>query len=312
MISHIPASVLGTCIGDALGAAFENKDPNDEMFAKWDGTFQPTDLFHSLEAGQYTDDGGMTVALAKSIVRCNGFNPENVARHYLDWSKGSYFRGAGKNTREALKNLEAGKPWTESGKTEAMSKLIFGSGPSMRISPLGVFYRKDIDSLIGFAQSDAIITHNAGEPQIGAIAIALAAAFLATGEAEPGHVTNTIMKYLPNSMVKQNLQLCLRLMKNNTSAKESLFLLGNDKPTAYLIHTNVASAFYCVDTSNDFRQAISKAVYGGWDADTNAAVTGALWGSFCGIDDIPYELKYGVENSPMLMKLDEMIFEKSE
>ena len=79
-------TLIGLAIGDALGAAVEFKSP---------GSFAPVTGYrnggpHRLEAGEWTDDTSMALALADSIATA-GWNLNDQAERYVQWMKhGTY------------------------------------------------------------------------------------------------------------------------------------------------------------------------------------------------------------------------------
>jgi len=63
MTNHLRGALIGLAVGDALGAAVEFKSP---------GSFAPVTGYrsggpHGLNAGEWTDDTSMALALADSI-----------------------------------------------------------------------------------------------------------------------------------------------------------------------------------------------------------------------------------------------------
>src|SRR3954469_20293553 len=75
-------SMIGLAVGDALGAVVEFRRP---------GTFPPVIGYrgggpHELEAGEWTDDTSMALALADSI-RDVGWDLNDQATRYVQWWK---------------------------------------------------------------------------------------------------------------------------------------------------------------------------------------------------------------------------------
>ncbi|MFM7128018.1 MAG: ADP-ribosylglycohydrolase family protein, partial [bacterium] len=124
---------LGMAIGDALGAAVEFKRR---------GTFEPVTGFraggpHGLNAGEWTDDTSMTLALADSIAE-TGWDLDDQARRYLAWwQKGKYSITGdcfdiGITTRQALRQFELTGNARTAGPTDEFSS---GNGSIMRLAP---------------------------------------------------------------------------------------------------------------------------------------------------------------------------------
>src|ERR1051326_2178606 len=79
-------ALIGLAVGDALGAAVEFKPP---------GRFAPVTGYrnggpHRLEAGEWTDDTSIALALADSIATA-GWDLNDQASRYVEWwKKGKY------------------------------------------------------------------------------------------------------------------------------------------------------------------------------------------------------------------------------
>jgi ADP-ribosylglycohydrolase len=73
-------TLIGLAVGDALGAAVEFKPP---------GSFKPVTGYrnggpHGLDAGEWTDDTSMALALADSIATA-GWDLNDQADRYVQW-----------------------------------------------------------------------------------------------------------------------------------------------------------------------------------------------------------------------------------
>src|SRR5450631_1718021 len=109
-------ALIGLAVGDALGAAVEFQSP---------GSFAPVTGYrnggpHRLEAGEWTDDTSMALALADSIATA-GWNLNDQAERYVQWWRiGKYSVNGrcfdiGITTRSALGNFVAKKNALTSG-----------------------------------------------------------------------------------------------------------------------------------------------------------------------------------------------------
>ena len=74
-------ALLGLAVGDALGTTLEfsarDSKPHIEDISGG-GPF-------NLEPGQWTDDTAMALALAQSLIHCEGFDGNDVMSRFLDW-----------------------------------------------------------------------------------------------------------------------------------------------------------------------------------------------------------------------------------
>jgi len=295
------ATLVGCAIGDALGNPFEMKSSNHHSLLSWDGLFKAGGTFWKGNAGQYTDDTLMSIALAESIIENNGFVPEKVAQEYLKWYNSGNTRGIGSTTASAMVRLKLGASYTESGLKDLENA---GNGTAMRASPIGLFYKDDLHSLLSVASQDASITHNSDEPKLGSIAVALGVAFLTDEQ----HYNNVSVLYeiediISDSYVKAKLTLAKYHIENYSEPEEALANIG----TSGYVADSVGAAFYCLAKTSNFKDAVQMAVRGGGDTDSIAAITGALAGTYYGLEGIPEEYKT-VENFDLLQSLtDELI-----
>lgn len=297
------ATLVGCAIGDALGNPFEMKAPISPSLVEWDGQFKAGGTFWKGDAGQYTDDTLMTMALSASLLECQGFNPEDVAKKYLRWYDSGNTRGIGTTTAVAMVNLKIGADWNEAGLIRGVDGLpASGNGTAMRASPIGLVYRNDLQKLLQTAATDASITHNSIEPKIASAAVALGVALLANREADNRSVLYQIKDILPDdTMVCDRLLEAAHCLKDEVDPMVALATIGTQGNRGYVPET-VASAFYCLAATNNFRDCVVMSIKCGGDTDTTAAVAGALAGTWYGWEGIP-EQYHSVENCELLQAL---------
>ena len=131
-------ALIGLAVGDALGAAVEFKSP---------GSFAPVTGYrsggpHRLEAGEWTDDTSMALALADSIATA-GWDLNDQANRYVQWWKTGKYSVNGRcfdigiTTRSALGNYVADKDALASGDR---SDRASGNGSIMRLAPVPIRY----------------------------------------------------------------------------------------------------------------------------------------------------------------------------
>jgi ADP-ribosyl-[dinitrogen reductase] hydrolase len=295
------ATLTGLCIGDALGKAFEMFSPYNEKLLNWDGLFKEGGTFHFGKENEYTDDGKMSICLATSLVDKGGFDIESVANCYLDWYNSQDLRGIGSTTAKALLHLKLGSSPYESGLTDPKCA---GNGSAMRVAPIGIFYRNELDNLIKFAMEDASITHNSLEPKIGSVAVGLGVALIANKTHDNKNIISELENVLVESEVLKKIQTAKQCLWEDLPWQESLSVIG----TSGFVADTVGAAFYCFAATNSFKDAVVMAVRGGGDTDTIAAITGALAGTYYGLSGIPEEYK-SVEDYDLLDSLTDELME---
>jgi ADP-ribosylglycohydrolase len=297
------ATLVGCAIGDALGNPFEMKAGSTPELIEWDGLFKAGGTFWKGEAGQYTDDTLMSIALAISILEKQGYDASHVAQSYLEWYQTGNTRGIGTTTTGAMVKLQMGAAWAQSGITMGYDGLpAAGNGTAMRASPIGLAYRHDISKLLEVAMLDASVTHNSTEPKMGSIAVALGTALLANVDGiTTRNVLDKILWILPESDTSNRIVMATELLDDGTDPMEALARIGSQGNRGYVAET-VASALYCLGATDNFRDCIVMSIKCGGDTDTTAAVAGALAGTWYGLEGIPEEYR-GVENFELLQNL---------
>jgi ADP-ribosylglycohydrolase len=302
-------TLLGTAIGDALGVFAESKLPNYQPLLDWDGKTFLGSEYHGLQPAQWTDDTQFSLAVASSLIENNGFNPDDLAKRYVELftncssngDSSKTIRGYGRTTLAAIQNLQAGKHWSESGIAAS-----FGNGTAMRAAPFGVWFRDDLKSLIEAVKIDSAITHASEEAEAGALAIAIAAALAVNNDTNK--LNERLWEYLPDSKVKNVIYSLASLVEaEHIPPLTALSILG----TKADVRQTVPSAIYLFMRMNNYEEAVVTAIRAGGDTDTQAAITGALFAARDGIANIHKSWINGVEDSCKLIQLDSQLYNRS-
>lgn len=158
----------GLSIGDAFGARFFQGDASQPIRAQrlpeppWPTTGE-TELALGLRDALEAEGQVDTTVLAATL-----------ARRYRDRPDRSF----GLMTREILRLVQAGRPWWEASRAAAGPLGSPGNGAASRAALVGAYFHDDLDRLIHEASSAAMVTHAHAEGQAGAVAVALAAAWV--------------------------------------------------------------------------------------------------------------------------------------
>jgi len=203
----------------------------------------------------YTDDTVLTVAVADAILKGKDYGPtiKSYARHFP-------FRGYGpKFTRWFL--LPFTKPYNS-----------LGNGSAMRVSPVAHAFQTEKE-VLDQALRSAACTHNHPEGIKGAQAIALAV-FLARNHASKEEIRSAISHRFGYNL-SRHIDDIRPLYRINLTCPGS-----------------VPEAIVAFLDSDSFEDAIRNAVSLGGDADTQAAMAGAIAEAFYG--HIPAPILQGV------------------
>ena len=285
---QIRSVLFGVATGDALGVPAEFRtrqqmkdNPVTDM--KGYGTYD-------LPAGTWSDDSSLTFCLAQSLT--GGFDPEDIARYFQLWYYENHWTPRGEvfdigiATREAIARLKEGMKAEDAGGTAVSSN---GNGSLMRIAPL-LFYIHDkpVEDRYELTKIVSSITHGHIRSVIACFYYLEFARQLLYGKNPPeayGSVQKSVGAFLSEKQVNpEELAVFSRVLEGDISELEEEKISGN----GYVVHCLEASA-WCLLTTDNYKDAVLKAVNLGDDTDTTAAVTGGLAGLFYGFDAIPSE-----------------------
>ena len=126
---------IGLAIGDALGAPLEGLPP--EMI-------QVTEMrgggIHNTRPGQYTDDTLQASALAETLIRCRGVDPEDFAGRLVRVYR-AHPEFFGPTSRAVLDLIEGGvRPEAAAARVHEAQEGSRSNGSVMRGVPVGIFY----------------------------------------------------------------------------------------------------------------------------------------------------------------------------
>lgn len=290
-------ALIGLAVGDALGAAVEFKSPGS--FARVTG-FRDGGP-HRLEAGEWTDDTSMALALADSITTV-GWDLNDQADRYVQWWKTGKYSVNGRcfdigiTTRAALCNYVSGKDALASGDR---SDRASGNGSIMRLAPVPIryvhLYPTQVHELSRLAEESSLPTHASAQ-------CVSACRYLATVLAALIHGADRDEVLSPNSGplaqlhdIKPLHPLIQEVAHGSFRQKQPPEIQGS----GWVVKSLEASlwAFHDADT---FEEAVLRAVNLGDDADTTGAICGQLAGAYWGESNIPKALRLGLARTDLL------------
>ncbi|WP_240002841.1 MULTISPECIES: ADP-ribosylglycohydrolase family protein [unclassified Streptomyces] len=282
-------ALLGLAVGDALGAPAENMRPS-EIRRRWG---RVTGFVSDDPAGtddtEYAIFSGLLLARHGSALTVS--HVERAWHHWIaDLDEGP-FRGAGFSERGTLENLRRGL----AAPISAQHRHAWSDGLAMRAAPFGVFAAGRPAEAARLVAVDGTISHD-GEGIYGgqAVAAGVAAAMVGSG---PASVVAAALSAVPmDSWTARSLRRAVTAARRSypdrltaERAVRSAVVIGG-YPWTDLAPEAVGLAFGAfMAAGGDFRTAVLTAVNMGRDADTTAAVAGALAGALHGASAIPEE-----------------------
>jgi poly(ADP-ribose) glycohydrolase ARH3 len=297
--SKFLGSLIGTAVGDALGASVEG----------WHMVAEGEVRALAERGGLliYTDDTHMAIGVAESLIAKRGFDGEHMAHTFIKNYDLEPFRGYGPGPPRIFRMIKGGVAWDKAAE-KLYSGGSYGNGSAMRIAPIGVFYYDDLATLKQVAYKSSHITHAHELGKEGAALEACAIALVT--EAEPSfpfasdEFLRRLKSFIEHEVYQQKLGRIERLIGEGDKAKVVLEL-GNGIEA----FNSVPTAIYSFLTHpQSFEEAIIYAISLGGDTDTIAAMTGAISGAYLGIEAIPEGWKQRLENREYIEELAQKLW----
>ncbi len=287
--------LLGALAGDAAGATLEflehDPTPEDVVWAM----SMPGGGDLQVAPGQITDDGELTLCLARALAESETFDIETIARNYAKWVESSPF-DMGFTTSYSLgsfRNLDVSQVGYAGVMQQSASRICTGSkanGSLMRITPLGIWgHNLEVSEIANYARQDTSLSHP--NPSCGfAVAcycIAIATLIKNSGARELAFINAKNWLDSQENMAKhereytswQEVSSWLKEAEDNVNVPYF--------PQIGFIKIAFTHAFRHLLLGSDYEKAIAETLLGGGDTDTNACIVGGLIGAAVCVDGIP-------------------------
>jgi ADP-ribosylglycohydrolase len=215
-----------------------------------------TDFLLFCEDSELTDDSILTLAVADAILNNRSYL-ECIRKYALEYPNSGY----GGMFRQ----------WMHAANPQPYNS--FGNGSAMRVSPVGWAF-DTIEDVLREAEQSAAVTHNHPEGIKGAQAIALSIFLARKGESKEKIKQEVVSRFGYN--LDETIDELRPIYEFNETCQET-----------------VPQAIIAFLESEDFEDAIRKAISLGGDADTLAAITGSIAEAYYG--GIPEEIAIEVK-----------------
>lgn len=288
-ITDIKAAIYGGVVADALGVPYEFKS-HEEMLDN-PATGMTGHGTYNMPVGTWSDDSSLTIALLDSLK--NGVDYDDIMNNFQKW----YYNGdytplgetfdVGRTTKYAIENYSKGIEPIECG---GDGKRNNGNGSLMRIMPILLYiYTNNIpvDESMKLIDDISSLTH--------AHSISKASC----------NIYNFIVQEILHDRYTKNFKTLIKRGLNESRKYYDIedkypcfsklysknFLDNKDtvvSSTGYVVDS-LEVALYCCYNTDNYKDAVLKAVNLGGDTDTNGIITGSLAALYYGLDSIPRE-----------------------
>lgn len=284
--NRVAGTLVGLAVGDSLGAPLEFHD-RATVRQNYPNLLRDMIASPLWRKGQFTDDTEMAVLIADSLLEKSRLDPVDIAKRFKEWEVSA--KDVGNQTRAVVKT----KGYLES--PEAIARAYYqahpnngaGNGAVMRCAPVALFWLRNLPMLLADSRRSARLTH--GDPKAQSSCVLLNVCIREAILHGMRDARSVATKYLtPFESTEWN-----RLPTIESLAEKQI------QSSGYTIHT-VEAAFWSFLTTDSFEDAVVRAANLGDDADTVAAVTGALAGAYYGFDSIPARWRSDLEQEARL------------
>lgn len=276
-------SLDGLSVGDGFGECFftapdvierrlQHKDPPPRPWIVTDDTMMALSIVRCLNRYGYIEQDALATAFAQEFVR----NPN---------------RGYGGMAMQILYAISEGHSWKAVARQAFGGEGSCGNGGAMRSAPIGAYFADDYDRVIYEAKCSAEITHAHPDGKTGAVAIALAAAWLSREEnllkAGKHDLIAFVLKHIEHTDTYYRLLKSLEI-NFDVSPWAAAVALGNG--SRVISSDTVPFCLWCAARHADsYANALWATVAGLGDRDTTCAIVGGIVAVSAGRESIPLE-----------------------
>jgi len=274
-MNKIKGMLIGAFLGDALGTPFERHSK-----IKYTGDLTTTKLYHkdrfghetTLDYGQCSDDSEMTIILFNHIKKHNNtIDKDSLILDYIEWANHKTSFALGKNTRALFKGIKTLDGYKK--RYDKRNKDCQSNGALMRCSPLVLVDQK-------YWSIECAIT-NPNKICIETNMIYLNLLKNALNGIKPN--INTIDRtHLSEPLIEMFKQLDDNMVRDITKQK------------GWCVH-GLYCALHAFNHYTSFGDAMKWIIESGGDTDTNATITGALYGAYYGYDELYKQQKKNID-----------------
>ena len=300
-------ALLGLAVGDALGATHEGRRYPAPLFPELCGGIYDEMMGRgpfNLKPGQVTDETQLATVLATGLKERKRYDLIETAKDYARWMPLAF--DVDPDTKAALSLLVDGRTGEHSGRRYWMETRPRPASNNAlgRTAPIGVFFYKDQARRIEASTLDAAITHFDPRCQLGCViinAVIAACIYSPNEKATPDEISKQIeadLSIAAAQLGRVHPDVIIQVTDSVEWLREDVRLARQSDPQLYgpdlhLLHHEkyvrvaLRLALWELFHAPNFEQALIDVVNRGGDADTNAAITGALYGAWVGEAAIP-------------------------
>ncbi|MBV8805185.1 MAG: ADP-ribosylglycohydrolase family protein [Sinobacteraceae bacterium] len=261
-------ALLGLAVGDALAAATQYRRP---------GTFSPVgDMIgggpFDLPRGAWSDDTAMALCLAESLLECDGFDARDQVQRYARWQQEGYLSSTGQCvgiTASTARSL-AIAGWRRVVFPGSHDPEQLDPEPLSRIAPVALYYFASVETTLQQAAESSRTTCQAPAVLDACRQLAWSVHAALSGQTKA-------------QILAEVGQIPEGAAHTNSTAAAAL-----------------AAGLWAFYSTNNFRDAVLRAINVGGNSDVVASVCGQLAGAHYGFSAIPAAWRNGLMHKDLI------------
>ena len=289
---RIKGSLFGFFVGDALGVPVEFIE-RDEL-KKNKVTKMLEYGTHNQEAGTWSDDSSMVIATIDSLNNNKSINYNDIMNNYIRWYKEGKYTPNGKvfdigNATSAALSKYNNTDYI-CGSNDVNSN---GNGSLMRILPISLYLHYSDDPMFDVINNISSMTHAHIYSVLSCVIYSvLINEYLKVLDIKKSY--NNMQQIIKNILEDESNKMLgdlpdLKNKFNRLIYNDISVLNENEIKSSGFVIDSLEASIWCLLKTDNYKDAVLKAVNLGDDTDTIGALTGALAGLVYGYNSIPDE-----------------------
>jgi poly(ADP-ribose) glycohydrolase ARH3 len=283
-------ALLGTLVADSVGLPWEGSGPETGRrgLGRLNASLAQPELV-------YSDDTQLTLALAEHLLEDPDVDPVGLARtfheHYEPW------RGYAGGMHGLVAAWAVGMD-VETAATSVFPDGSFGNGAAMRVAPVGVLWAGHPERLTEAATRQARVTHAHPIGMDAALAQARAVGVAATRGSFSATDIELLARQANTTEVREGLVRAAELAERWDDGELDFAAVATALGNRVIAHRSVPAALWAAAVGGGFPYTVELCLGLGGDADTIAAMAGAIAGVAGTATAIPAEWLALCEDGP--------------
>jgi ADP-ribosylglycohydrolase len=259
-------SLDGLSVGDAFGEAFFSNPTN--LAPRMEARIAPDPPWH------YTDDTIMAMSVVETLEEHGRIDQDGLAARFGRKLVLDPWRGYGRVTHQIVSEIARGGDWRQLSAAAFGGVGSMGNGGAMRAGPIGAYFAGDLGTAAAQARLAAEVTHANVEGQAGAMAVAVAAAWVAGGAVDAAGLFDAVLDLVPPGETRVGIEQAAAL-GGEVDVLTVMSVVGSGLLS--LSQDTVPLALWCVRHHlDDYAAALWAAVGAFGDSDTLGAIVGGI------------------------------------